>query len=193
MTMTRLAGAAALAGVLAAAAPALGAQCLDTSFPDSAMVGGQTLVLNGMGIRKATVFEVKVYVAGLYLVSKSADPQQIANANQPWSIVVHVMRDVSADDLRKASDQGFARVAGGGLGALQDRIDALDAQMTDLKDGEVMSYDYDPTSGTVLTIDGRAGKAIEGADFASTLLLALIGPSQPDQDLRAGLLGGACK
>jgi hypothetical protein len=46
------------------------------ALPDSITVESKTLVLNGMGIRKATIFRAKAYVAGLYLENKSrsADP-----------------------------------------------------------------------------------------------------------------------
>jgi hypothetical protein len=63
----------ALAAPVALAAPAFGAQCLEVNVPDSAKAGAADLVLNGLGIRKATFLNVKVYVAGLYLSEKSND------------------------------------------------------------------------------------------------------------------------
>ena len=42
-------------------------------MPESLALGDQAMTLNGMGIRKATMLKVKVYVAGLYLVGKSGD------------------------------------------------------------------------------------------------------------------------
>src|SRR5262245_6919743 len=57
----------ALLGSVIPGAPALGAECLAVKVPDSVKTGGADLVLNGLGIRKATFLEVKVYVAALYL------------------------------------------------------------------------------------------------------------------------------
>ena len=37
-------------------------ECDGVSFPDHVQARGQTLTLNGLGLRKATVFGIKVYV-----------------------------------------------------------------------------------------------------------------------------------
>ena len=51
-----------------------------------------TLTLNGMGIREATVFNVDVYVAGLYLPEASNDGNAIVQANGLKRIVLHFVR-----------------------------------------------------------------------------------------------------
>ena len=83
-------------------APGFGAECLDVKVPDSVKAGGNDLVLNGLGIRKATFLNVKVYVAGLYLPQKSGDAGKIIGANQPWQLVLRFVRDVDASDIRDA-------------------------------------------------------------------------------------------
>ena len=60
-------------------AGALFAVCLSTGvsamelkgvrMPDQITVAGQPLVLNGMGLRGATISRINVYVAGLYLTN----------------------------------------------------------------------------------------------------------------------------
>ena len=45
------------------------------TMPDTIMVEDQTLVLNGMALRKKFIF--KVYVAGLYLPQKESDAEKI--------------------------------------------------------------------------------------------------------------------
>lgn len=187
------AAALAIVALLAMAAPARAATCDGVSFADSVKVGGTTLTLNGMGIRKATFMEVKVYVAGLYVAAKSDDAEAIAGSGKPWELVLHLARDVDASDMKGATEKGFKRSAGDQLDTLQARIDALTAQMTDLKKGDVFAYDYDPGTGTVLSLNGTAkGTPIKGDDFAKALLLATIGQNQPDAGLRQGLLGGTC-
>ena len=63
-----------------------GASRAGVTLPDTTQVGGQTLVLNGLGVR--TKFTVKVYVAGLYLEQKSSDPDAIIKMNAPKQIVM---------------------------------------------------------------------------------------------------------
>ena len=51
-------------------APAQAAELGGVELADTATVGDQTLVLNGLGLRKKAIF--KVYVGGLYLPKKSS-------------------------------------------------------------------------------------------------------------------------
>jgi Chalcone isomerase-like len=184
---------AALSASAIAAGPALGAQCLDVQFPDSVKVGGTDLVLNGMGIRKATMLAVKVYVAGLYLPQKSSDGNTILAANTAWELDLHFVHSADASDMRDAYDDGFEKAAGDNLDALKPKIEALKSQITDMEEGQELSYAYDPSAGTVVTVNGKAGAPIEGADFAAALLKINIGPEPPNEDLKTGLLGGACE
>jgi len=174
-------------------APVLGAECIGVQVPDSVKAGDAELVLNGLGIRKATLLNVKVYVAGLYLPQKSGDAGQILGTDQPWQLSLHFVRDVDASDIRDAFDEGFKKAAGGKLDALSKRIDALNAQMVDFKEGQHLSYAYEPAKGTIVDANGKSGGAIEGADFATTLLKISIGPEPPNEDLKSGLLGGKCE
>lgn len=181
--------------VLAAAigSSASAATCGDVQFADTMNVAGAPLVLNGLGIRTATMFNVEVYVAGLYVPEKSFDGDAIIAANQPWQMVLKFVHDADAADVRDAFQKGFHRVTGGNLGPLQDRIATLDAQIVDIKEGEYLSLTYDPaTESTVIDLNGMSG-AIQGADFADALLTMSVGQDTPNQDLRTGLLGGPCE
>lgn len=174
-------------------APAFGAECIGVQVPDSVKQGDTELVLNGLGLRKATFLKVKVYIAGLYLPQKSGDAGQILGTDQPWQLSLHFVHDVDAQDIRDAFDEGFKKAAGGKLEALSERIDALNAQMVDFKEGQQLSYAYEPATGTVVDANGKSGGAIEGADFAAALLKISIGPEPPNEELKSGLLGGKCE
>jgi hypothetical protein len=177
-----------------AGAPALGAECLKVSFPDNAKAPGTDLVLNGLGIRKATILAVKVYVAGLYLPQKSGDAGTIIGTKQPWQLVLRFVHDVDASDMREAFEEGFEKNAGDKLAALHARIETLNAQLIDdFKEGQYLSFTNDAAKGVTVDVNGAAGTAIEGADFASTLLSIWLGHEPPNGDLKSGLLGGQCK
>ena len=171
---------------------AIGAECVGQHFADNVNVGTSSLLLNGMGIRKATIFNVHVYVAGLYLAKKSSDAGAILSSNEPWRLVLRFVHDADASDIRDAFEDGFNKGASDNIGALRTRVDALRAQMVDFKTGYALSYTYDPATGTVVDVNGKAGPPITGADFATALLKISIGPEPPNDDLKTGLLGGAC-
>lgn len=174
-------------------APAHAAQCLEVAFQDSATIGSTALVLNGLGLRKATMFSVKVYVAGLYLPATSNDANAILAANRAWRLELRFVRDVDASDIADAWEDGFEKSAGDGLAALRERLDALKAMMVDFKEGHSLVFASDPASGVTVEVQGAAKGAITGADFAAALLGIWLGAEPPNDDLKSGLLGGACE
>ena len=96
--------------VFATGAPTFGADCLKAKFPDSVKAGDADLQLNGLGIRKATIMAVKVYVAGLYVPQKSSDAGAILSSNLPWQLTLRLlMHPTSAMPSRKDSRPPPAR------------------------------------------------------------------------------------
>lgn len=183
----------ATALLVMAAEPGEAAQCSEVGLADGATVGASALVLNGMGVREATIFSVKVYVAGLYLPAKSSAAEAILKAGGPWRLVLRFVRDVDGEDIAEAWEEGFEKSAGEGLGPLKDRLTTLMAMMPDLKEGQSLTFTHDPAQGVAVDVDGAAKGTIEGADFAAALLGIWLGPEPPNDGLKAGLLGGACE
>ena len=193
MTRAGLALIGAVCAPLVLSAPTFAATCRDIQFPDSVKVGGADLVLNGLGIRKATLLGIKVYVAGLYLPQKSEIPGGILGTDGRWQLVLHFVREVGASDIRDAFQEGFEKGAGDKLAALGPRIESLKARMTDFKTGQSLTFTHDPATGVMVDANGVTGPAIEGAEFATALLTIWLGAKPPNEDLKSGLLGGACQ
>lgn len=76
------------------------------TMADQATVGSKTLVLNGLGLRTASMMKVKVYVIGLYLESTSSDAKAIIRSGQSKRIEMQFVRDVSAKDITKGWTEG---------------------------------------------------------------------------------------
>jgi hypothetical protein len=193
MTRAGLVLFAALWVPVALASPAYAATCRDVQFPDSVTAAGGDLVLNGLGIRKATLLSIRVYVAGLYLPQKSPDAAGILRSDGRWRLALRFVRDVGASDIRDAFQEGFEKAAGDKLAALGPRIEALKARMVDFKTGQSLTFAHDPAAGVMVDVNGAAGPPIEGADFARALLAIWLGSKPPNEDLKTGLLGGACE
>lgn len=157
------------------------------SMKDKLAVGGKKLVLNGMGVRQATVFNVNVYVAGLYLESKTKDWNQVVT-DQAKHMELHFVRDVDLDDLQDAFDEGFKKNGGGSMSA---KVKQLNGWMADMEEGQRMSLSYVPGKGTTVKVKGKTKGTIEGADFAKVLFTIFVGPKAPNSLLRNGCLGKA--
>jgi len=185
---------AAIAVHAALATPAFGAECDGVTAPDIVKIGGSDLVLNGMGIRKATLLQAKVYVGSLYLQEKSKDGGRILATDRPWQLVLRFVRDVDVADMRDALEEGLKRAAGDRLVAFSKRIEALKAsKVASFKEGQYLSFTNNPTNGVAVDVNGAGGPTIQGADFSLALLSMWIGAEPRDVGLKAGLLGGACE
>lgn len=174
------------------AAPAQAAVCKGVTFPDQAVVDGQTLALNGLGLRLATAFKVNVYVAGLYVPEATQDAQAILDSAGPRKLVMHFLRKVGAKDLNKAWEKGFADNAGDLLPALKERTDMLISWMSDMAAGQQMVFTFRPDAGLEVDVNGTVRGTIQGDDFARVFLSIWLGDQPPNPELKAGLLGGAC-
>lgn len=182
----------ALMAALAAAPPAFAEECASVTMPGRITVAGTPLVLNGLGLREATVFNVDVYVAGLYVQHRSSDGNALAASAETKRLVLHFVRDVSRDDLTGAFTEGFRRNAGASLGSLQARINRLNGWMPAATTGLELSFTYFPGTGIRVHVGSSSRGVIEGDDFARVFFSIWLGSHPPNSGLRRGLLGGRC-
>ncbi len=184
-----------LAATLAAALPADGAvaaACRGVEFPDTVDVDGHVLALNGLGLRLATVLNVKVYVAALYVTDPSRDASRVLAAGAPKRLELHFLRDVDADNLNASWDEGFARNALARLPGLRTQVTQLKGWMSDMRAGERLVLTQ-TSGGIAVDVAGTSRGSIEGEEFAAALFSLWLGPRPPNPELKAGLLGGGCE
>jgi hypothetical protein len=161
------------------------------TVPDTAEVGGKPLVLNGLGLRKKLF--IKVYVAGLYLESKQSDAGAILAADEPRRGTMNFLYDVGSEKIcEEGWKAGLADNTPGASAEVKAQFDTLCSYMEDMNDGEAMSFDYVPGSGTTVTVKGKAKGTIPGKPFADGLFGCWLGPKPgPGADFKAALLGKA--
>lgn len=172
---------------LAAFPPAYAATLAGVSFPDQVTVGDKTLVLNGLGMRTATMLKVKVYVIGLYLESNSDDPQAIIASSGNKRIAMQFVHDVSAKQLRGGWTEGFEDNSKD-TAAIKDEIAKFNASMRDVKEGDSIVLDFSGDSVDVLINDTRVD-TVTGEAFRRAVLGIWLGPKPPNKALRQGILG----
>jgi hypothetical protein len=160
----------------------------DVTMPDQLTVAGKTLVLNGMGIREATVFDVDVYVAGLYLEKKTQNADEIVRSEQVKRIDIKFVRDVDRDDITEAWSTQFKK-NGADMAKLKDSINRLNSWMSGMDEGEKLSFTYEPGKGLTVVVNGTAKGVIPGADFGHAFFAIWFGPSPPNKGLKNGMLG----
>jgi Chalcone isomerase-like len=164
------------------------AELAGVTLPDTLQVGGTPLVLNGMGIREATIFKVKVYVAGLYVPVTSQNAEEILASSQTKSLTMHFVHEVGAGKLRDAWKEGIEKNCKSSCDAAKPAVEKLNTAMTDMKPGDRMSIVFHPAKVEVAVKDA-APVSIDGAEFGRALLAIWLGTEPPNKSLKEGLLG----
>ncbi len=172
------------------AMPTRAGELAGVTLPGRTTAGKSTLVLNGMGLREVTWLRINVYVAGLYLETRSSDADAILGDDHPKRIVLLFVRSVGRRQIIHEWDESLRANVGQDFASLEERVATLHGWLPDtLSRGDEISLSFLPGEGLVVEIGGVVKGTIPGADFARAVFAVWLGPRPPDRDLRAGLLG----
>ena len=179
--------AAVAVSLIAGSVPVAAAELAGVKLPDTMTVGGKTLKLNGLGLRKKAVF--KVYVGGLYLEAPSRDAAAVLAADAPKAVTMSFLRTVEKAKLVEAYKEGFEANAKEKAAAQKAALDKFLALVADVKEGSLFTVAYVPGAGTTVLVDGKEAGKFEGKPFAEVVFALWLGPKPPSSDLQKGMLG----
>jgi hypothetical protein len=160
------------------------------TFPDSYSVNGKSLVLNGIGVRKLTIFRIRIYVAALYLQRPSHDAAEIVAVPGPKVIRLQFIHSGSKAEVEKEYRDGEAKNCGHGECAPADEADfeRLVAAAPAVEPGDTSTYIFTDKGVQVFANNDMIGDFAD-VDLAKHLLLGFIGEHAPTALLRNALLG----
>jgi hypothetical protein len=156
---------------------------------ETAKVGGQSLFLNGSGLRTKMMF--KVYVAALYLEQKQSDANEIIIDHRNKRIAIHFLREISSEKLVQGMDEALIdNNSVEEMAAIESQLKSFRLMLTSakvVKDGDVILLDFMPPSTQISFNDKLIGK-IEGEMFDQALLRVWLGAHAIDASLKKALL-----
>lgn len=165
--------------------PALAAALGGVTQPDTVTVAGQTLQLNGLGLRKKAMFQVMV--AGLYLPEKTTDHVVAIQSDVPKRLVLHfTIKSVSKEQLVGQVNDNIHKIP---EGPGRDGMIRWAEAMEPLSSGDEVVMDYVPGEGVHVSVKGTEKDVIEGVEFMQVFWASYLG-EKADKQTRAGLLGG---
>ncbi len=174
------------------AAPGLHAvEVAGVKVDDSLRVGGSELLLNGAGIRSKLF--IKVYVGALYVGQKSTTSAAIVDSTQPRRMVMRLLRDLDAETLASAMDEGLrANNSSAELAEMKTQADQLAGIMKSIgkaREGDTIAIDFS-ADGVTVSLNGETRGKVAGPGFAKALLKVWLGDKPADASLKKALLGG---
>ncbi len=158
------------------------------TFADTTEVGGETLKLNGVGVRSKFFF--KIYLGALYLPKKANSSDEVYKMKGSKQILMHFIYDeVPAEKLVAAWNEGFeGNNSENELMMLSERIQRFNSHFKTIKAGETIQLDMIPGQGTTLYFNGEKQARFDGDDFIMALLKIWLGKKPADEDLKEGML-----
>lgn len=157
---------------------------------ETALVGGNALVLNGAGIRQKAIF--KVYVAGLYLTQKQSHANVVINDTGNKRVSMHFLRELDAESLLKGMNEGFTDNNNAAeMLAIESQMKRFRDMMTSakaVKKGDLIVLDF-TTAGTQVNINDKSLGVVEGDAFNKALLRVWLGEKPVDGSLKKAMLG----
>jgi len=158
--------------------------------PETAVVAGQSLQLNGAGVR--TKFFFDIYVGTLYLLHPAHAAKAAIESASPKRVSMHFLYgEVSREKLIDGWVEGFEKnQSKSAMDKLRPRLNTFNDMFDDTLKGDVYIFDFLPNGDTTVTFKGQEKGRIQGKDFQRALLAVWLGKHPADKDLKKGMLQG---
>ena len=162
----------------------------DATLPTTETYEGQTLVLNGAGIREK--LWIDLYAAGLYLNQKTSDANIILNSEKPMAIKLHIVSKlISSNKMVEAVTEGFEKSTNGNTAPIQNEINQiLGFFKEDIHKNDIFDLVYLPSKGVVAYKNGTEKGVVKGKEFKKALFGIWLSNRPADDDLKEDLLAG---
>ena len=157
------------------------------TLPDTTQVGGQTLVLNGMGLREK--YFIDVYVGGLYIAAKSKDAAAIISADTPKRVVMHfIYKEVTKEQMKETLLEGIVKYPE--FNDVKDDLVKVADMMDVVHAGDEIVYEYVPGKGVTVYVRGQSKGTVGGKRLSDLIMNIYVGPNPANANLKKGMLGG---
>lgn len=180
------------AGLSVAAAAFAATELAGVKVEDTATVAGTKLQLNGAGIRYKGPF--KVYVGDLYTPHKVRSLEELVAAPGPKRLSMTFLREIEAGPFGKLLTRGVEdNVPKNEMSKLVPgmiRMGDIFTVNKVLNPGEVITIDWIPGSGMVVTAKGKVqGEPFREPEFYKAIMSIWFGQTPADWRLKDAMLG----
>ena len=159
----------------------------DLEVADNIDIAGQTLQLNGAGVRSK--FFMDLYVGSLYTPSVVSDTQAVLDA--PIAVIrLNITSGmITSDKMHDAIIEGFEDATDGRVEPIQPQIDAFMALFSDeIIQGDQFTLEAKKMFGVTAYKNGKPQATIEGEPFRQALLMIWLGDEPAQKSLKKAML-----
>ena len=164
-------------------------------LPEKISANGESLVLNGAGVREKYFVRIDLYAAGLYLTKTTSHAQKILAADQTMSLKIKILTGLlNSEKFQEAMLTGFDESTQGHPELFEKEIKLLlKAFSEEINNGDMFDLVYVPGEGVkIFKNDKKTPEmVIPGLAFKKVLFGIWLGDMSDKllQELRESLLG----
>jgi hypothetical protein len=156
--------------------------------PETLKINGETLVLNGAGVRQK--FLLDIYVGALYLAEKSSDAAKIMDSKSSKCMTLHLLQNLSKGTYAGNVENGIAKnVSEKELEALQHDIDTFNTFFADTKKGDLVMFTFLADGTSEFFINKKKMGSLKNKTFQQALLKVWLGEKPPTDEIKKAMLG----
>jgi Chalcone isomerase-like len=159
----------------------------EVKLPETFKSTGKEIPLQGVGLRTATIFNIRVYLAAFYSEAAPKRQDDVNLLKRPLILDVTYLRDFSGEDVDKAWKFQFEDSSQYPYPEMKEHVKNIQDFYGDIKgdrketfelvDGETRFYENGTLKGKIL-----------GEAFQKNFLSLFFGKKPPTEDLKKGLL-----
>jgi len=177
-------------GLLFSSTLAFAGELYEIKMPDTEVVNGKNLVLNGMTVREVSILsiEIKAYVGGLYLEKKSSNGDEILNSKSLKQMKTIFKHHGRASEVKNAWDEAVKIVCKDAcFSKHKDHLKQFENIFKSVDSGDSLIYVFSPT-GVEVTQNGEKLGSVADEDFGKVVLGVWIGNPPFSEKMKKGLL-----
>jgi hypothetical protein len=165
------------------------AELAGIAMPDIRNVAGKELVLNGIALRTYSVFNIRIYVAGLYLEQRSSSAEAILRSPEVKLLEIHFLQNIGQNAAQQAWRRGFANNCESPCRLTPQDTAQFIAKVPAIRRGDTSMFLF-TRNGLTVAFNGRVVGTTANHYFARQVLRTFLGPSPPTPRVKRELLGG---
>jgi hypothetical protein len=157
------------------------------NFPDERECSQEELPLQGVALRKATVFGIKVYAFAYYSKNPIKNPESAAFNERPICMEAVYLRDFSDKDVNRAWDYQFKESSQFPYDELKKDIEDVKLFFGEIKGERKESFILTKEKTIFLENSKQVGE-INGINFQKNFLSIWFGKNPPTKEFQKELL-----
>lgn len=173
--------------LLIAATAGMAAEVAGVKLDDAVTVNGQSLKLNGSGIRKKLF--IKVYIGSLYSAKKLGSAAEVLSDGGDKLIRMNFLHSkVDKEKIIEAYQEGFANNSPDVAGSAEAKK-FISFFSNDFVRGDVVDLTISGSGNVSASHNGRQLGSITSPKLARAVLAIYFGAKPADESLKSGMLG----